>query len=262
MEKMSNLKKKIKNGEKTIGMHICLDNVSLAKIAGASGYDFIWIDLEHTSISPESLLAQIIAVKAGGADCIVRVPQNDFTYTKKVLEMGADGIIFPMIRSVKEAKALIDYTLYPPYGNRGFGPLNAVGYGAEDIGKYILNTRENLCRFIQIEHIDAFNCLDELVKNPFIDGYIFGPKDLSGSINELGKDIGKKTIEIIKESIKILKESGKYAGLSVGYTTEENLKFWHDLGIDMISSGADYEFVYQCAIKNRCALEKVHKKNY
>lgn len=253
------LKEKIKNKEKTIGMHINLNDVATARIAGFSGYDFVWIDLEHSNLSLENLLGHIIAVKAGGAAVIVRVPQNELTFTKKVLEMGVDGIVFPMVKSPEQANEQIASTLYPPYGTRGFGPQNAVRYGLDNVQEYVGATCDNLCRFIQIEHKDAVDKLDEIIKNEYIDGYIFGPNDLSGSIGELGNVFGKNTTALIKKTVDTLKAAGKYIGLSTGDTSEATLRHWHDMGIDMLSAGADFDFLQQCALKNRINLEHIHK---
>jgi len=253
------LKDKIKNKEKTIGMHINLNDIVTARIAGLAGYDFVWIDLEHSNLSLENLLGHILAVQATGTSVIVRVPVDDLTYTKKVIEMGPDGIIFPMIRSAEQAKKRIDSTLYPPYGTRGFGPMNAIGYGFKDVNEYIKNTCDSMCRFIQIEHVDAVNSLDEIIKNPYIDGYIIGANDLSGSIGELGNVFGKNTTELIKKTVKTLKENDKYVAISTGDTSDETLSYWHSMGMDMISAGADFDFLQQAALKNRINLERIHK---
>lgn len=92
--------------------------------------------MKHSYLSLENLIGHIIAIKNTGTAVIVRVPQDDFTFAKKVLEMGVDGSIFPMVKTAEQAKKLIDYTLYPPYGNRGFGPMNAVDFGFDDALKY------------------------------------------------------------------------------------------------------------------------------
>lgn len=253
------LKEKIKNGQKTIGMHVETNELISARIAGLAGFDFVWVDLEHSNISLEKLLGHIIAIQSTGTAVIVRVPVNDLTYTKKVVEMGPDGIIFPMIRSVEQAKEMVDSTLYPPYGTRGFGPKNAIDYGFKDVKEYVKNTCDNMCRFIQIEHIDAVESLDEIVKNQHIDGYIFGPNDLSGSIGELGNVFGENTTNLIRKSVEILKKNDKYVGLSTGDTSEEVLSHWHNMGIDMISAGSDIGFLKESAKNTRLTLEKVHK---
>ena len=255
------LKQKIKNKQKIIGMHINLNDVTSARIAGLAGFDFVWIDLEHSNLSLENLLGHILAVQGTGTAVIVRVPVDDLTYTKKVIEMGPDGIIFPMVKSVEQANRQIASTLYPPYGTRGFGPMNAVGYGFDSIEEYVKNTCDNLCRFIQIEHKDAVNSLEEITKNDFIDGYIFGANDLSGSINELGNVFGQNTTKLIKDSISVLKQNNKYIGISTGDTSEKTLAYWHNLGMDMISAGADFDFLQQSALRTRMTLESVHKNS-
>lgn len=253
------LKEKIRNKEKTIGTHINIGDPAVGRIAGLSGYDFVWIDMEHNYLSFESLLSLIIAVKSTGTDVIVRAPQDDLTATKKIMEMGVDGIVFPQIKSAEEANRILSYTLYPPYGKRGFGPLNAVGYGFFDTSEYIATNHKNMCRFIQIEHVDAVNDLDEIMKNPFIDGYIFGAWDLSGSINELGNVFGENTINLIKQAVTKLKANDKYVGLSTGDSSEKTLRYWHDMGIDMLSAVSDFDFLRQGMQNNRKTMEGIMK---
>ena len=168
-EKMGSeaLKKKIINGEKTIGTHINFNDIAVGKIAGLAGYDFVWIDMEHSYLSYENLLSLIVAVHSTGGQVIVRAPQDDLTATKKILEMGPDGIIFPMIKTPEAANRLISYTIYPPHGIRGFGPMNAVDYGFNDVTEYIASNHKTMCRFIQIEHIEAVQNLDEIIKNDY-----------------------------------------------------------------------------------------------
>lgn len=253
------LKEKILNREKIIGTHINFCDPSVGRIAGLAGYDFIWIDMEHSYLSFESLLSLVIAVKSTGTHVIVRAPQDDLTATKKIMEMGVDGIIFPMVRTPQEAEMLISYTLYPPYGRRGFGPMNAVGYGAYDVGEYVSSNHKKMCRFIQIEHIDAVKNLDEIMKNEFIDGYIIGANDLSGSINELCDVFGKNTTDLIREAVTKLKNNGKYVGLSTGDLSEDVFRHWHDMGIDMLSAGADFDFLTVGMRKNKEILNKIMK---
>ncbi len=256
---MNNLKEKIKNRSKTIGTHINLRDVAVARIAGLAGYDFIWIDLEHSYLSLDDLFAHVLAIRSTGTPVIVRVPQDDLTYTKKVIEMGVDGIIFPMIRSAEQANKLIAATLYPPYGNRGFGPMGAVDFGFNDAREYTHDTVDHLCRFIQIEHVDAVNDLEEIIKNEYIDGYIFGPNDLSGSINEICDVFEKGTTELIKKTVSVLKKADKYIGLSTGDTSEKVFEYWRTMGIDMLSAASDFGILQSGFSENRKRLESVCK---
>lgn len=253
------LKQKIKNKEKIIGMYVQLSDISIARIAALAGYDFVWVDTEHSYMSYETLLGHIMAIKAEGVPVIVRAPQNDLTATKKIVEMGVDGIIFPMIRSVEEANEVISNVLYPPYGKRGFGPMNAIDYGFKNAFEYTKNAIENLCCFIQLEHKDAIDCLDEIIKNEYIDGYIFGPNDLSGSYNVLGDVFGEKVTEVIKNTTEKLHSANKYVGIASGGYKTEILEHWSNFGVEMLVAGADFDFLRDGALNNRINLEKIHK---
>ncbi len=254
------LKEKIINREKTIGTHINLNDIAVGKIAGSAGYDFVWIDLEHSYLSYESLQNLILGVQSGGTQVIVRAPQDDLTATKKILEMGVDGIIFPMVKTAEEANRLISYTLYPPYGVRGFGPMNAVNYGFSNVADYVASHHKTMCRFIQVEHIETVRNLDEIMKNEYIDGYIVGANDLSGSIGRLGDVFCDEVTELIKEIIAKLKSAGKYVGISTGDFSESTLKHWNEMGFDLISSGADFDFLREGFLQNSKKLKEIHLK--
>ena len=194
------LREKVLAKQNICGTHITMTDPSIAEMMGYIGFDFIWIDLEHAYISFEQLYSMINCAKAAGTATIVRVPQHDFTYTKKVMEMGVDGIIFPMIKDAKEAEEMINYTLYPPLGNRGCGPKRAVKFGLDDEPEYFRNGHTKTCRFIQIELIEKGRCrVTADVKNT-------SDKDLPPTsvsirvINESG-DTGKVFGAIIPELI-------------------------------------------------------------
>ena len=130
-------------------------------------------------------------------------------------------------------------TLYPPHGTRGFGPRNAIDYGLADVKQYVREHHKTMCRFVQIEHVDFVKELEVAAKNPFADGFIFGANDLSGSVGELTETRGEKTQSLIRQSIEILNKNNKCIGLSTDDILPEQLSFWHDLGIHMISAGAE-----------------------
>lgn len=251
------LREKIESGQFVKGTHINLNDPSIAKIVSKLGFDYIWIDCEHSYLSYENLLSHIMTIQAAGGTAIVRVPQHDFTATKKIIEMGPDGIVFPMIRSKEEADELVSYTLYPPEGNRGFGPNNAVSYGLEDVQEYIHNNKKML-RFIQIEHINLVNDLENVIKNPYIDGYIFGAQDLSGSIGELTNVFGENTQSLIKKSIEVLKKNNKVIGISINENDVATIQKWRDMGIQMISAGSDFTIL---AMGMKETFENISKIN-
>lgn len=240
---MNRLREKLNCGIKIRGTLVSLTDPCLCEVMGNVGYDCVWIDMEHTYMSCKEVLCHLNGARSANIPAIVRLPQNDLTTTKKILEMGPDGVIFPMVKSAEELKALLDMTLYPPYGTRGFGPIRAIGYGAMDAKEYVKEKSFDLCRFVQIEHIDMIEDLEEIVKIPYIDGFIFGPNDLSGSLGEFLEVFGDATLSKIKYAIQILKKNGKRVGLAGGMS-EHDIKTWSELELDMLFAGADWCFVY------------------
>lgn len=245
---------KDKLNQDLVGTHISMTDSIVSEIMGRLGYDFIWIDTEHSEMSYTNLRQHLTAVNAGGTPAIVRVSMNDYNHVKRVMEMGPDGILFPMINTPEEARAAMEFCMYPPQGRRGFGPLRAVSYGIDDMDAYIAEANAKTCRFVQIETATAVENLPEIVKNPYIDGYFFGPCDLSGSIGELNCVFGEKTQSLIRRAISIIKEAGKPVGVSTGSTDRKVTEFWHDLGINIISTGTDYDYIMRGARDNLATM--------
>ncbi len=258
---MNKLKEKLQSGRRLCGTHVSLADPCICDIIGRLGFDFIWVDCEHSYLSLKDVLVHLSA--AGDTPVIVRLQQHDFNFTKKVLEMGPAGVVFPMVKSAAEAEELMQFTLYPPKGCRGFGPMRAIGYGQGDINhvlEYVDAGHEELCRFIQIEQACAVEELPLLVQNPYIDGYIFGPNDLSGSIGHMGRVLCPENQALIQKAMDILQKAGKPAGVSLGSTDQETLDHYAAMGMQILSTGADYGYVLEGA-KNalhnaRLALEK------
>ncbi len=258
---MNKLKIKLEMGEKTCGTIINMCDVCVSDIFSRIGYDFLWIDFEHSYLSYENVLTHTTVAKGNGTPVIVRVPQNDFTATKKVLDMGVDGIIFPMVKTEKEIRELIDFSLYPPLGNRGFGPMAAIQYGLSDAKEYVRSSNGEICRFVQIECKEMIDALDLIMQNEYIDGYIFGPNDLSGSINDFLNVYDEKTTELMVHTIKKLKEHKKYVGIATGSSKKEVIEHWFNMGADMICSGGDFGFLVDGATKMLDILKRLKEKN-
>lgn len=143
--------------------------------------------------------------------------------------MGSTGILFPTVNTPEELDSAMRATLYPPEGIRGFEPMRAIRYGMDDSAEYVKRCNQELVRFAQIESYVAIDNLEEIVKNPYVDCFLFGPNDLSGSIGQLGDVFGKDTTELIKRGIKILKKAGKSIGVSSGDWNPSTIQYWHIL---------------------------------
>ena len=244
---MNPFKRRLRAGERLVGFEVDLADPCIAEMVGNLGFDYLWIDTEHEAMDYETVLMQIIACHSAGTASLVRIPWNEPYLAKRVLEMGPDGIIFPMVQTASEAKRAMDACLYPPLGTRGFGPRRACQYGAENLDDYIQRSPDQFCRFIQIESVQAVAELDEILKVPYLDGCIIGPCDLSGSIGRLNEIYHPEVLALVDEAVKKCKKACMPVGIAVGSTAREDMEFWRERGIQFISAGSDIGAIVQAA---------------
>lgn len=255
------LKQLAKNCEKLCGTHVNFIDPSISELYGAMGFDYLWIDMEHTEFTPEIVHNHIMAARSQGTDCLVRVPVHDLTNTKRILEMGPEGIVFPMVQNYEEAKELLSWTLYPPYGKRGCGPKGAVRYGLDDEEYYRKKGHiENLARFVMIETKTAVDDIEKIVNLEYLDGVIVGMFDLSGSINQLGNIYCEENVAMLKKVIAACKKAHKTCGISLTPSDEKTIKFFDNLGVNMISVGAEFDWMIKGAKQARENFRKVQGK--
>jgi 2-dehydro-3-deoxyglucarate aldolase/4-hydroxy-2-oxoheptanedioate aldolase len=257
------LRQRLRQTKHLFGTHVSLGEFAASEIFARAGFDFIWVDTEHAGMDYATLRAHLNAARSQGAAVLIRASMNDPEHVKRVLEMGAEGIVFPMINTPAEADRAMKATLYPPQGTRGCGPLGATGYGMIPFDDYIREVPDTLFRCIQIETVEAVKNLPEIIKNSLIDLYILGPCDLSASVGEPNRVRGARTVALMDETVKILHQAGKFAGVSTGGTglanvSSDEFSFWRDLGIDVISAGGDFHYLAEGARGTIDALRRLY----
>ena len=211
------LKQKLKNKELILGSWITLGNTSIAEILANAGYDWLVVDLEHTTISFEQVGELIRTIELSGVSPLVRLTRNDANQIKRVMDAGAQGIVVPMVRSDMDAKKAVAATRYPPIGSRGVGLARAQSYGAS-FKKYLSwqsDFDDGPVVVVQIEDIDAVNNLKEILSVEGVDAFFIGPYDLSCSMGIPGEFERPKFRETIEKIIEIGKEMNTVSGLHV-----------------------------------------------
>jgi 4-hydroxy-2-oxoheptanedioate aldolase len=180
------LKELLKAGKPAIGTLLQLPSAPAVEVVANCGYDWLLIDAEHGPIEIETLHAMIRAT--GGTDTTptVRVARNLDWLAKRVLDIGALGVMIPGVNSKEEALAAARAVRYPPEGNRGFGPTFAALRWGMPAGDYARAANNEVMAIVQIEHIDAVNRIEEILAVPGVDLPLIGPYDLSGSMGLLG----------------------------------------------------------------------------
>lgn len=221
-----------------VGSYISLGDGVTTELMGNAGFDFLWVDMEHTQIDKGRLLSHFIAAQATGKPVFVRVEWNDPVLVKPVLDLGVDAVIFPMIMNKMDAEKAIRSCLYPPKGIRGYGPTRANMYGMIDVGDYINDYAESFWKIIQIEHIDAIRNLDEILSVEGIDSVLIGPSDLSGSVGLLQQLKHPSVKALFDEAAEKLRAKGIPFGVAIGFD-EQNVQEWIQRGVSWISLDSD-----------------------
>ncbi len=243
-----------------VGTHLSMGEVYAADIFARAGYDYIWVDTEHSVIDYRELLACVTVIRQSGTAVIVRAHTGDHAHTKRILEMGVDGIVFPNVETPLQAEEAVRSCLYPPAGFRGFGPLGAAGYGLVP-QEEVLAQAENICILVQIESQTAVENMAEIAKNKRIDGYILGPCDLSGSIGCLGEICREENLTLARQVVETAEKYDRCAGISLGTTDRQEQMFWSQMGYRMMSAGADYVYMCEGAARNLQQMRKVMEES-
>ena len=182
----------------TIGSWIQIGHPVVAEIMASAGFDWLAIDLEHSTITLREAEDLIRTIDLKGVPPLVRLASNNAEQIKRVMDAGAHGVIVPMVRSSEEAVKAVQAVKYPPDGERSIGLARAQGYG-QDFERYFHWQKEESLVIVQIEHIDAVQNLEAILKVPGVDAYIVGPYDLSGSLGIPGEFDAPQFTQAIKE---------------------------------------------------------------
>jgi 2-dehydro-3-deoxyglucarate aldolase len=238
------LKKKLLNNELTIGSWVTIGHPSIVEVFSSAGFDWLTIDLEHTTIDYSIAQVLISTIQANNMSALVRVSKNDEVYIKRVLDAGADGVIVPMVNNAADAKKAVEYVKYPPVGKRGVGLYRAQQYGLNNgFNNYKKWLNESAVVIAQIEHIEAVNNIEEIIATPGIDGIIIGPYDLSGSMGSPG-EFDKQDVKIaIDKVIAVCKKNNFPAGFHVIDPTADKLQEKINNGYRFLAFSTDFLFM-------------------
>ena len=204
------LKEKFSRGERLIGAILTLPSTEVAEILCQSGFDWLFLDIEHgvMDIRQAQLILQAVAP---ATPCLVRVPTNDEVWIKKSLDIGAAGIIIPQIKTADDAQRAVGFCKYPPEGERSVGIARAHHYG-DKFQAYIDSANSETAVVIQIEHIDAVENIDEIAAVSGIDCLFVGPYDLSASMGKTGFIDDRD----VQQAIARVKHCADKAGIPLG----------------------------------------------
>jgi 4-hydroxy-2-oxoheptanedioate aldolase len=162
-------------GRPARGLFSTIPSVFAVELLARSGVDYVCVDLQHGAGDTESLGGLLMACWAGGAAPLVRPASGLSWQIGKALDLGAFGVIVPLISNAEEASAAVAATKYPPRGVRSYGPLRIAGILGSGLPEELEN--EALC-FAMVENQEGLEHVEEIAQTPGLDGIYIGPSDL------------------------------------------------------------------------------------
>lgn len=185
---MDNFKYRLNHTNDRMTAHVCtIPSATLTQAIAAAGADAVIIDMEHGAVDYASAHAMIAATQGTKCAPLVRVAENDPVQVKRVLDLGAQGICFPMIRNADDARKAVASLHYPPIGNRGFGPFIAHSGAGVSLLDYKDAVDGTLTCMLLVETADAVENIDEIVAVPRIDLLVPAQFDLSTDLGISGQ---------------------------------------------------------------------------
>lgn len=248
------LKQKFANREKTFGGWISYREPAIAETFAKAGFDFIAIDMEHTTISIDDANRIITSIQSEGGICIPRQVSHNNDYMKPMLEAGADGIMIPMVNTVDEANTILTNFKFPPLGRRSFGVNRAHGYGF-DFEKYITTWNDSGLFVIQIESITAVENIDALLTIDGLDAVMIGPYDISGSLDVPGETNHPRVREAGRKVVDACEKAGISCMTQVADVTPDAVQDAFDQGYTSVVMGSDLFILWKWAEAMRSIME-------
>lgn len=232
------VKSKMQRGRPSFGSWIASAHVSIAEILAGAGFEWIAVDMEHSNITLADLPALFAAMENQGVLPLVRLPENDPSFARRVMDTGARGVIVPMVNSRKDAERVVEAVKYPPVGKRGVGIARAHGYGRK-FKEHVKRSNDDVLVVVQIEHIDAVKNVEGIFSVPGIDAYMIGPYDMSGSLGIPGQLDHPKVVEAKARVLKAGIGKRIVPGIHLVHPTEAQIEEALRLGYRFIALSSD-----------------------
>jgi 4-hydroxy-2-oxoheptanedioate aldolase len=248
----SKIKAKLKRNEPVLLVTLHLTDPSAAEMTSLMGFDGIWLDLEHHGFSLETAQTMMRAARVGGADIMVRPAKGEFMRIGRILESGAQGILYPRCDNAAEARDVVTWSKFAPLGRRGFDGGNPdMPYCSMPLAEYIKSANEQTFVAIQIEEPSALEHAGAIAEVEGVDVLFLGPADFSILAGIPGQFDHPIILDAIRRIDAAAKAAGKHWGTVSGST--ERTKQLMDLGARFICQGCDIVM-----IKN--AMEQMQKQ--
>jgi 2-keto-3-deoxy-L-rhamnonate aldolase RhmA len=230
------LRKKLAAGETTVGLWISLESPSITEIAVALGIDWIVIDAEHGHLDWKEIVEHLRATVRSNTVALVRIAELNGGLIKRVLDIGADGVVIPWVESAEQLRQAIEWARFPKEGRRGIGAERATAWG-QCLVEHTAIANEHVLVIPVIESVRTREQIEQMAQVPGSEIFFFGPADYSSTAGYRGQWEGPGVAEQILEMKEKLRRANKHCGLIA--TSPDNLRERREQGFGLIGLGFD-----------------------
>ncbi|RAP77926.1 HpcH/HpaI aldolase family protein [Paenibacillus montanisoli] len=254
----NHLRRKWQEGKQTAGLWVTMDDPSITEIAVTLGLDWVTIDMEHGHLDFKDVMGHIRVVRDSETAVLVRVHDIEQGLIKRALDMGAHGVLLPLVREKQDLEAGFLFGRYPHQGVRGIGGERNVKWGL-GMEEYLSYANEETLIIPLIETREAAENIDDILGVPGLEAIFFGPADLSASHGFLGQWEGPGMAELIVD----IRDKAKAKGISAGVMTIDaaDAVKRREQGFDMIGLGSDGGLMIR-SVRHSLGAMKVEAKTH
>jgi len=251
---MKYIRERVLSGERMFGTWCSLGSYMTAEIAGLSGVDWVLIDLEHGSGDYGALIHQMQAVEGTPAAPLVRIAWNEPFRFKRILDLGASGIMVPWVNNAHEAEIIAESMRYPPQGIRGVAMTTRATKFAAEFEEYSSKANDNLLTIAQIERVEAVKNAEEIAAVDGVDVLFVGPLDLTTGMGIQAQYDHPDFHEALATVVRACGKHGKIAGYLL--SSKDQLEERIEDGFTFIANGSDAGMVAAGMNENGAFLAK------
>jgi 2-keto-3-deoxy-L-rhamnonate aldolase RhmA len=238
------VKKTLQEGKPVVGITLTVPSPEIAAQAAQMGFDFLWIEMEHSPITLETLRHMVLATRGLRAVPFARVPVNELWTAKRVLDAGALGVVFPFTSTPEQARRAAAACKYPPQGSRGSGAGLATFRWPAPEGYYDFADR-NVLVIAMIEEVQAVENIDAIAATPGIDVLFIGTSDLAFSLGVRGDQEHPRVREAVTRIAAAAKAHGKVLGAPTSKLVQ--IERFTEQGFLFFQTGTELGFMAQGA---------------
>lgn len=257
---LNRTKARLRAGDLALGLGLRQSRtVDIAAIAGQCDFDWLFIDMEHNSMSIDTACQIAMAALATGVTPLVRVPGHQHYHCARALDNGALGVVVPHVDTAEQARAVVDACRYPPIGHRSVaGNMPQLGFAAVPVAEATRRMNEETLVVVMLETPQAIGNAEAIAAVDGIDVLLVGTNDLCAELGIHGQFADPRVSEAYRKVVAACLKHGKYPGMG-GVYDPKLMAEYIALGMRFILSGSDLAFLMAGARERSSMLRAIKR---